>query len=90
MNDCIGCHGEPGQPASSFGLSFYPPAPQFAHAGTQYSEAQLFWVAKHGIRMSGMYPQSRYSDADLWSLAAFISHLKTLPPAVVKAIQASK
>ncbi|HXO22427.1 MAG TPA: cytochrome c [Thermoanaerobaculia bacterium] len=89
MDDCVGCHGGPGQPPSAFGLSFYPPAPQFAHAGSQYTEAQLFWVARHGIRMSGMFPQPHYSDSDLWSLVSFISHIRNLPPAVVKAVQAS-
>jgi mono/diheme cytochrome c family protein len=88
MNDCVGCHGAPGQPPSDFGASFFPQAPQFAHTGSQYSDAELFWVAKHGIRMSGMYPQaSQYSDADLWSLAAFIGQSKNLPPAVAKAIE---
>lgn len=87
LNDCVGCHGEPGQPPSTFGLSFYPPAPQFPRAGTQYSEAEIYWVAKHGIRMTGMYPQSHYADADLWRLTRFISHVRNLPPAIAKAIQ---
>lgn len=38
-----------------------PPAPQLPEVGTEYSEAQVFWVAKHGIRRSGMFCQ--------WSLA---------------------
>src|SRR4030081_1576585 len=24
LNDCVGCHGEPGKPPSEFGLTFYP------------------------------------------------------------------
>lgn len=88
LNDCVGCHGGPGQPPSHFGATFYPPAPQFPSAGTQFSEAQIFWVAKNGIRMTGMYPQAAsYSDSQLWSLAAFISRARNLPPAVVKSIQ---
>jgi mono/diheme cytochrome c family protein len=87
LDDCVGCHGAPGQPPSDFGLSFYPPAPQFPRVGTQYSEAELHWVAKHGIRMSGMFPQSHYSDSDLWRLAAFISRVQHLPPPIAKAFQ---
>jgi len=88
MNDCVGCHGAPGQPPSDFGATFYPRVPQFPRMGSQYSEAQLFWVAKHGVRMSGMYPQSPgYSDSQLWSLASFISRIRDLPPAVAKAVQ---
>ncbi|HXO30056.1 MAG TPA: cytochrome c [Thermoanaerobaculia bacterium] len=87
MNDCVGCHGAPGHP-SDYGVTFFPPAPQFAQAGSQYSDAELFWVAKHGIRMSGMYPQSpHYSDSDLWRLTAFIARIGNLPPAVAKALQ---
>lgn len=88
LNDCVGCHGAPGQPPSDFGATFYPRAPQFPRIGSAYSQAQLFWVAKHGIRMSGMYPQSPgYSDSQLWSLVAFISRIQDLPPAVATAIQ---
>ncbi|MDQ1408268.1 MAG: hypothetical protein QOJ41_3 [Acidobacteriaceae bacterium] len=54
LNDCAGCHGEPGKSPSEFGLSFYPPAPQFPHQGTDYSVAEVFWIAKHGIRRTGM------------------------------------
>jgi thiosulfate dehydrogenase len=86
LNDCVGCHGAPGH-SSDYGATFFPPAPQFSRAGSQSSDAQLFWVAKHGIRMSGMYPQSpHYSDADLWRLTAFIARIGNLPPAVAQAI----
>ena len=90
MDECVGCHGEPGQPPSPFGLSFYPPVPQFPQVGSQYSQAELFWVAKHGIRMSGMFPKSpHYSDDDLWKLVSFISQIRNLTPSVKTAIQSS-
>src|SRR5271169_3793106 len=38
LNDCVGCHGAPGKPPSTFGATFYPPAPQFPQSGTRYSE----------------------------------------------------
>jgi mono/diheme cytochrome c family protein len=87
LNDCVGCHGEPGKPSSDFGATFYPPAPQFPRVGTKYSEAEVFWVAKHGIRRTGMAAQgSSYSDPKLWSLAAFISRFPNLPPHVLEGI----
>lgn len=83
LNDCVGCHGAPGKAPSDFGATFYPPAPQLAHDGTRYSEAQIFWVAKHGIRRTGMSAQGPYySDDHLWLLAAFISRITNLPPEV--------
>jgi mono/diheme cytochrome c family protein len=83
LNDCVGCHGAPGKPPSDFGATFYPPAPQLGREGTQYSEPQIFWIAKHGIRRTGMSAQaSSYSDQKLWLLAGFISHITSLPPRV--------
>ena len=80
VNDCVGCHSEPGKPPSDFGATFYPPAPQFFQAGTRYTEAQIFFVAKHGIRRTGMGAQGEsYSDEKLRLLAAFISRIRTLP-----------
>jgi mono/diheme cytochrome c family protein len=88
LNDCVGCHGEPGKPPSDFGATFYPPAPQFPRVGTNYSEAQVFWIAKHGIRRTGMSAQgSSYADPKLWALAAFISRFPNLPPRVLEGIQ---
>jgi mono/diheme cytochrome c family protein len=88
LNDCVGCHGAPGKPASTFGATFYPPAPQLARDGTRYSEAEIYWVAKHGIRRTGMSAQgSSYSDAHLWLLATFISRITNLPPRVRSALE---
>lgn len=87
LNDCVGCHGAPGKPPSDFGATFYPPAPQLARDGTRYSEAEIYWVAKHGIRRTGMSAQgSSYSDDHLWLLAGFISHITNLPPQVRSAL----
>ena len=88
LDDCVGCHGAPGKPPSDFGATFYPRAPQFPQIGTQYSEAEVFWIAKHGIRRTGMHPQAPfYSDDKLWSLAAFITRANHLPPTVVEGLQ---
>ncbi len=87
LNDCVGCHGEPGKPPSDFGATFYPRAPQLAQVGTTYTPTQIFWVAKNGIRRTGMTAQgSSYSDEKLRLLAGFISRLPTLPPNVDSAI----
>lgn len=89
-NDCVGCHGEAGKPPSEFGATFYPPAPQLAQTATQYSEAELFWIAKHGLRRTGMDAQgSSYADADHWRLAAFIHEMTKLPPRVMEGIRQS-
>jgi thiosulfate dehydrogenase len=81
-NECAGCHGTPGKPdTSSDGL--YPPIPQLPEAGTTYTEAQIFWIAKHGIRLSGMFANGKWdSDDKLWKAAGYIKRIKSLPPNV--------
>jgi mono/diheme cytochrome c family protein len=88
LNDCVGCHGAPGKPPSTFGATFSPPAPQLGRDGTTYSKAQIYWVAKHGVRRTGMSAQgSSYSDEHLWLLAAFVSRITNLPPRVRSALE---
>jgi mono/diheme cytochrome c family protein len=88
LDDCVGCHGEPGKP-SKFGATFYPPVPQLAETATRYSESQIVWIATHGVRRSGMGAEGQwYSDPDLWRLAAFIRQLTQLPPHVLEAAKA--
>jgi mono/diheme cytochrome c family protein len=82
LNQCAGCHGTPGkEPHFSTGLN--PAAPQLPTDGTEYTEAQIFWVAKHGIRRTGMFSNGTWdADSTLWPIATFIKHITELPPAV--------
>jgi thiosulfate dehydrogenase len=81
LNECAGCHGAPGKPNDPNTL--YPPIPDLPTAGTQYSEAQIFWIAKHGIRLSGMFANGKWdSDEKLWTITAYIARIKALPPRV--------
>jgi mono/diheme cytochrome c family protein len=80
-NECAGCHGTPGKVES--GDTLYPPIPQLAETGTTYTEAQIFYVAKHGIRLSGMFANGKFdSDEKLWTVAAYLKRIKSLPPNV--------
>jgi mono/diheme cytochrome c family protein len=86
LNECAGCHGTPGKVNEPNALN--PGAPRLAEVGTEYSEAQIFWVAKHGIRRSGMFANGAWdSDQKLWTVAAYISRIKNLPPRVAQEIQ---
>jgi mono/diheme cytochrome c family protein len=81
-DECAGCHGAAGKPDQTSD-SLYPPIPQLPAVGTTYTEAQIFWVAKHGIRLSGMFANGKWdSDQKLWTVAAYIKRIKTLPPRV--------
>jgi mono/diheme cytochrome c family protein len=86
LNGCAGCHGKPGKLRDIF--LGYPPPPQLFFTGTQYSEPELFWVVKHGIRNTGMSAYGPfYSDEKMWTLAAFVKRANNLPPAVLEGIQ---
>ena len=82
LGECNGCHGTTGK-QQKFPSGLYPPVPQFPTEGTEYTEAQIFWVAKHGIRRTGMFSNGFWdSDLELWRLAAFIKRMNNLPPSV--------
>jgi mono/diheme cytochrome c family protein len=92
LGACSGCHGDPTKPDDGdTGDSLYPAIPQLPRAGTEYTEAQIFWVAKHGIRRSGMFANGKWeSDQRLWTLATFIKRIRALPPAVQQALAKPK
>jgi thiosulfate dehydrogenase len=86
LGECAGCHGKPGK-VDAYPDVLFPPAPQFPLVGTNYSEAQVFWVAKHGIRQSGMFANGKWdSDEELWRLAAYIKRMNALPSPVQEAL----
>ena len=87
LNDCAGCHGTPGR-TQRWADPLNPAAPQLPVTGTEYSEAQIFWVAKHGIRRTGMFANGVWNaDQKLWTLAAYIYRIRNLPPPVAAEIE---
>lgn len=86
LDECAGCHGTPGMPRK-WADPLSPPAPRLPDVGTEYSQAQIFWVAKHGVRRTGMFANGVWdSDQKLWTLAAYIYRIKNLPPRVAQEI----
>jgi mono/diheme cytochrome c family protein len=82
LNECSGCHGAPGK-AESISDSLYPPIPQLAANGTTYTESQIFFVTKHGVRLSGMFANGKWMpDEKIWTVAAYVKRIKALPPRV--------
>jgi mono/diheme cytochrome c family protein len=84
---CSGCHGTPGKPNPNGGQELFPPVPQLPEVGSQLTEAQIFWVTKHGIRRSGMFANGFWtSDEDMWRAATYIRRIKSLPIPVQSAV----
>ncbi len=90
LDECAGCHGTPGKPGN-ISDSLYPPIPQLPMGGTEYTEAQIFWIAKHGVRRAGMFANGKWdSDQKLWAIAAYIKRMNALSPGVKEGLQPTK
>lgn len=80
---CVMCHGEDGRTPTQIGLSLYPPTPSLSAPEVQrYTDPELFWVVKNGIRLTGMPGFGRfYSDPQIWHLVRYIRTLNPSPNA---------
>jgi mono/diheme cytochrome c family protein len=72
---CAVCHGAPGVPKDDIADGLYPQPPDLAVAAKLYTDAELFWILKHGIKMSGMPSWSDHRDDELWATVAFLRKL---------------
>jgi mono/diheme cytochrome c family protein len=72
---CSVCHGAPGVPRGDIAHGLYPKPPDLSAATSIYSDAELFWIVKHGIKMTGMPSWADHSDAELWATVAFLKKL---------------
>lgn len=79
---CVQCHGAPGVAPEPFSLGLRPLPRPLVRSGMERSPSFLFWVIKHGIKMTGMPAWDfRMSDDDIWALVAFLRELPALTPA---------
>lgn len=73
---CQQCHGGPGAEPEQFATVMNPNPPELTHAAREWSQEEIFWIAKHGIKMTGMPAFGQYaSDEELWKIAAFVEQL---------------
>ena len=76
---CAGCHGAPGKNPAAMGQGLNPPAPDLAEKAAELTPAELFWVTKNGIRMTGMPAWGVTHDDDaIWPVVAFMTKLPGL------------
>lgn len=84
---CVPCHGAPGKEPGEVGQGLNPPAPDLADSAREMSPAELFWVTKNGIRMTGMPAWgSTHADDALWPLVALLTALPELDAAAYEAL----
>jgi mono/diheme cytochrome c family protein len=78
---CAVCHRAPGLKPTEISKGLNPPAPELRRTEIQrtYSDSALFWIVKHGIRMTGMPAFGpTHDDKDLWAIVAFTRRLPEL------------
>jgi mono/diheme cytochrome c family protein len=84
---CANCHGAPGVKWATFSEGLHPDPPDLKDVVDQLSPAQLFWVVKNGINMTGMpsFAQAGVKDDEIWSIVAFLKKLPGVSEADYKA-----
>ena len=85
---CVVCHGAPGIEPGEARAGLNPKPPLLAKAAKHIPTKELFWVIKHGIKMTGMPAWGpTHSDDKIWAMVAFVKTLPNLSPAQYKAMQ---
>lgn len=81
---CAQCHGNDGRGDTPIGRNLYPRAPDMSASATQsLSDAELFYIIKNGIRLTGMPAwgeDTPHDDRESWMLVHFIRHLPEITP----------
>ncbi|QIQ85258.1 cytochrome c [Erythrobacter sp.] len=70
---CAHCHGGVGAGKAGWAAGMRPHPPALARVADQWSEREIFWMVKHGVKMSGMPAFGPpHDDRTLWNIAAFV------------------
>lgn len=76
---CMQCHGAPGIAQHDIGQGMQPIPGPLVDARHHWKPRELYWLTRHGIRMSGMPAwQFHLQDAEIWAVVAFMQRLPDL------------
>lgn len=79
---CLQCHLAPGVRSTEIRQGLNPRPPKLADTVGGMSDRRLFWIVKHGVRMTGMPAWGiTHPDHKLWAIVAFLKVLPTTSPA---------
>ena len=83
---CTTCHGGPGVSWLKLSEGLHPDPPDLKKVVDQRSPAQLFWIVKNGINMTGMpsFALAGAKDEEIWQIVAFLKKLPTVSEADYK------
>lgn len=84
---CTSCHLAPGMANSEIRPGLYPQPPILWQV--RVDPRDVFWVIKHGIKMSAMPAWGgSHDDGTIWSMVAFLQKLPGMTPEQYKVIVA--
>lgn len=71
---CAACHTPPGKTHTVLAQGLNPRAPNLAVSASHLTPEALFWVTKHGIRMTGMPAWGKtHGDEELWPIVSLLT-----------------
>ena len=84
---CEHCHGAPGVAPAPFALGMTPAPVPLVHTARAWPPAEIFWVVKEGLKMTGMPAwKHRLSDDEMWALVAFLPAMAHMTPQQYRAV----
>lgn len=75
---CRLCHGAPGYTSEDFAWGLYPVPPKMTsgHIQKALSEAEIYWIVQHGIKMTGMPAfGNTHTEKEMWGLVALAEEM---------------
>jgi mono/diheme cytochrome c family protein len=70
---CARCHGSSWESENPYGRSFYPPAPNLLLSRPSYTDSEMYWIVKHGIRNTAMPAWGNLlPDEGIWQVVTFL------------------
>ena len=88
---CVQCHGAPGVAPEPFALGMTPSPANLVYTAREWPPAEVFWVVKEGIKMTGMPAwKHRMADEDIWAIVGFMRELPALSPQEYRARSAPR
>ncbi len=77
---CAACHGAPGEPRNPIPLQMLP-APPYLGEKLDWTDDELFWIVRHGIKYAGMPAWVAPERKDeVWAVVAFLRAFPQLSP----------
>jgi len=71
---CALCHGLSGEKRSAVAEGLNPPPPDLSEGIPARDAAKVWWITRHGIRMTGMPAfGERLSEEEAWDLVAWLA-----------------